>query len=108
MRKVMVKVVPRRGTTQNPLKQSLNQNQRDLLSQQLAPSQGESPQFSVIGAWDGATTYVNAQTGSPFKAVLNGETCMGRWLWRVHPFPRAKEHPKTNSNFQGHGGGGLE
>ena len=71
------------------------------------PFTGGNPQSSVIGVWDGATTCATAQTGNPFKVVLNGETCMGRQLWRVHPFPRRRSTPKTNSNFQSHGEKGV-
>ena len=68
------------------------------------PFTGGSPQFSATGVWDGATLCTTAQTGKTFKVVLNRETCMGRWLWRVHPFPRQRSTPKANNNFQSHGG----
>ena len=107
MRRPVVREVTRREVTLNPLKLNRKTSPRDRLYQQQAPSQGVSLQSSAIGAWGGAISCATAQTGNLFKEVLNGETCMGRWLPRVQPFPRRRSILKTNSNFQSHGGRGV-
>ena len=52
------------------------------------PFTGASPQSNATVAWAGDIISITAQTGNLFKMELNGETCMGRRLWRVHPFPK--------------------
>ena len=95
--------VLKRQVIQSQLKLS-HKSKRDLLFQQQALSQGVSHQFSATGAWAGVILSTTAQVADPFKVQLNGETCMGRWLWRMHPFPRQRSTPKTLSNFQSNGG----
>ena len=107
MRNRMLKVVPRRVTTPNLLKLNLKTSPRDLLCPQQALSLGVGLQSNATGVWAGATSCATAQTRNQFKVALNGKTCMGRWLRRVHPFPRRRGTPKTHSNFQGHGGWGV-
>ena len=72
-----------------------------------ALSPGVGLQSNATGVWAGATSCTTAQAENPFKVALNGKTCMGRQLRRVHPFPRRRSTPKNHNNFQGHGGWGV-
>ena len=63
----------------NLLKLNCKPSQRGLLHQQQDRLQGVNSLSNAIIVWDGGITNATAQTGSLFKEVLNGETCMGRW-----------------------------
>ena len=108
MSKILVKIVRSQVLKTQVILSLLKLNhksRRDLPFQLQALSQGVSHQFSAIGAWAGVILSTTAQVGDPFKVQLNGETCMGRQLWRVHPCPGKGAPPKPSVTSKAMGGG---